>query len=124
MSQLFAIAAGGALGAVMRFLMTNGVHRLLGRDFPYGTLMVNILGSLLVGLLFAILVEKLAVSMIWRSAVLVGVIGGFTTFATFSFETLALIEAGNLSKAFLNIFFSVVLCLAATWIGLSWGRQL
>lgn len=122
--QLIAIAAGGALGAVLRFIMTNGVHRVLGRDFPYGTLAVNVLGSFIIGILFVLLVEKLALSVIWRSALMIGVIGGFTTFATFSIETLALIESGALTKAFANILFSVVLCLGATWIGISLGRQL
>lgn len=124
MLQLIAIAAGGALGAVMRFSMTHGVHRLVSRDFPYGTLAVNVLGSLLIGLLFVLFLEKWTVSVIWRSALMVGVIGGFTTFATFSIETLTLIESGALAKAFANILLSVVLCLGATWIGISLGRQL
>lgn len=124
MQQLLAIAAGGALGAVLRFGLSNGIHRVLGRDFPYGTLVVNVVGSLLMGFLFVMLVERIAVSIEWRSAVLVGLLGAFTTFSTFSFETLALFDAGVPLKALANILASVVLCLVATWLGIVLGRQL
>lgn len=122
--QLLAIAAGGALGAMLRFGVSNSVYRLLGRDFPYGTLVVNALGSLLMGLLFVLLVERIAVSTEWRSAILVGLLGAFTTFSTFSFETLALFNAGAPIKALVNIMVSVLLCLLATWLGMVLGRQI
>jgi len=122
--QLLAIAGGGALGAVFRFGISNGIYRLLGRDFPYGTLAVNVLGSLLMGVLFTLLVERMDVSAEWRAGVLVGLLGAFTTFSTFSFETLALFDAGAPLKALLNIIASVVLCLAATWFGMILGRQI
>ncbi len=124
MQQLLAIAGGGALGAVLRFGMSNSVYRLFGRDFPYGTMAVNILGSLLMGLLFVLLVERMVVSAEWRSGLLVGLLGAFTTFSTFSFETLALFDAGAPLKALLNIIASIVLCLAATWLGMVLGRQI
>ncbi|HAD30602.1 MAG TPA: fluoride efflux transporter CrcB [Methylophaga sp.] len=124
MLQLFAIAVGGAVGAIMRFAMSNGVYKLFGRDFPYGTLAVNVLGSLLIGVLFILLIEKLAVAAEWRAGLLVGLLGAFTTFSTFSLETFTLMENGAFLKAGLNVFLSVVLCLAATWLGISLGRQL
>ena len=124
MQQLLAIAGGGALGAIFRFGLSNSVHRLLGRDFPYGTLVVNTVGSLLMGLCFVLLVERMAVSEEWRSAILVGLLGAFTTFSTFSFETLALFNAGAPIKALVNIMMSVMLCLLATWLGMTLGRQL
>ncbi|PCH66059.1 MAG: fluoride efflux transporter CrcB [Gammaproteobacteria bacterium] len=124
MQQILAIAGGGALGAVLRFGMSNVVYRMLGRDFPYGTLAVNVLGSLLMGFLFVVLLERIVVSAEWRAALLVGLLGAFTTFSTFSFETLALFEGGEPVKAITNIALSVFLCLAATWLGLSLGRQL
>ena len=124
MQQLLAIAGGGALGAIFRFGVSNSVHRLLGRDFPYGTLVVNTVGSLLMGLCFVLLVERMAVSAEWRSALLVGLLGAFTTFYTFSFETLALFNAGAPIKALVNIMISVMLCLLATWLGMTLGRQL
>ena len=124
MQQLLAIAGGAALGAIFRFGVSNSVHRLLGRDFPYGTLVVNTVGSLLMGLCFVLLVERMAVSAEWRSALLVGLLGAFTTFSTFSFETLALFNAGAPIKALVNIMMSVMLCLLATWLGMTLGRQL
>ena len=124
MQQLLAIAGGGALGAILRFGVSNSIHRLLGRDFPYGTLVVNTVGSLLMGLCFPLLVERMAVSAEWRSALLVGLLGAFTTFSTFSFETLALFNAGAPIKALVNIMMSVMLCLLATWLGMTLGRQL
>jgi CrcB protein len=122
--QLLAIAGGGALGAVLRYGMSNGIYRLLGRDFPYGTMAVNILGSLLMGFLFVLFVERTMVSAEWRLGLLVGFLGAFTTFSTFSLETLALFDAGAPLKALLNIMASVVLCLVATWLGMIFGRQI
>jgi CrcB protein len=76
------------------------------------------------GLFFVILVERMAVSAEWRLAILVGLLGSFTTFSTFSIETLTLFDAGLPLKAVLNIVLSVVLCLTATWLGITIGRQL
>jgi CrcB protein len=122
--QLVAIAIGGAVGAVLRFLVSTSVHRVIGKDFPYGTLTVNVLGSLLMGFLFIMLVERQISSIELRSGILFGVLGAFTTFSSFSFETLALVESGELAKALINIFMSVTCCLLATWIGLGIGRQI
>ena len=124
MLQLLTIAGGGALGAILRFGMSAYVYRVLGRDFPYGTLAVNMVGSLVMGLLFILFVERGLVSAEWRSAIIIGFLGAFTTFSTFSIETLVLLESGELSKAALNVVLSVTLCLLATWFGLVIGRQL
>lgn len=124
MHQLVAIALGGSAGAIMRFLAANGIYAALGRDFPHGTLFVNVFGSLLMGFLTELLVHRLAVAVEYRAAILVGFLGAFTTFSTFAMETLTLFEQGNLLKAFLNIFLSVTLCLTACWVGVIWGRTL
>ena len=124
MQQLLAIAGGGALGAVLRFSMSSNIYRVFGREFPYGTLAVNVLGSLLMGLFFILIIERGTLSAEWRSVIMIGFLGAFTTFSTFSIETLALLESGELSRAVLNIFLSVVLCLGATWLGLVIGRQI
>lgn len=120
--QILAIAGGGALGALGRFWMSNAVYRLLGRDFPWGTLAVNTLGSFLMGLLFVLFVERFGIGTQVRAAVLVGFLGAFTTFSTFSFETLNLIEEGALGVAFLNMWLSLMVCLAACWGGVLVGR--
>ncbi len=124
MLQLIAIAGGGALGAILRFGMSSYIYRLLGRDFPYGTLAVNMVGSLIMGILFILFVERGLVSAEWRSAIIIGFLGAFTTFSTFSMETLMLVESGELSRAALNVVLSVTLCLFATWLGLVMGRQI
>jgi len=122
--QLLAIAGGGALGAVFRFGISSNIYRVFGRDFPYGTLTVNVLGSLLMGLFFTLIFERNVLSAEWRGVIMIGFLGAFTTFSTFSLETLSLLESGELTRAALNIFLSVALCLAATWLGLVIGRQL
>lgn len=120
--QLVAIAAGGAAGAVMRYLVSNGVYSWLGRGFPWGTLAVNVVGSLLMGLLFVLLTERLALGGQWRAFLLIGFLGAFTTFSTFSMETLNLIEGGEMVRALLNMVGSVVLCVAAAWGGVVLAR--
>jgi CrcB protein len=124
MIQILAIAAGGAIGAVLRYWASNGVYALLGREFPYGTMAVNILGSLLMGFLFVMLVDRMDVSAAWRAIFLIGFLGAFTTFSTFSIETLNLIEDGALLSAGLNMILSVALCVLAAWIGVNIGRNI
>jgi fluoride exporter len=123
LKQLLAIASGGALGALIRYWVSGGVYTLLGRGFPYGTLVVNVLGSLTMGFLYVLLLERAVASPEWRGALLVGFLGAFTTFSTFSIETLNLLEQAELFKAGLNIIVSVTACLLACWIGLILGRQ-
>jgi len=122
--QVLAIAVGGAAGAVLRFWMSSGIYALLGRGFPYGTLAVNILGSFLMGLMTILLLERMAVSAEWRAALLIGLLGAFTTFSTFSIETYNLITEGAVLKALLNMAASVVLCILAVWAGIIMGRQI
>lgn len=124
MVRVLAIAGGGAVGAVLRYWVSSGTHALLGRDFPYGTLVVNVLGSFAIGFLFVFFLERMTLSGEWRAGILVGVLGAFTTFSTFSIETLNLLEEGAHLKASLNMALSVTLCLAGAWFGLLLGRTL
>ena len=124
LNQLIMIAAGGAAGSLLRFMLSTGVHRVAGRDFPYGTLSVNIIGSLLMGMLYILLIERASVAVEWRALLLIGFLGAFTTFSTFSIETLNLLENGELIKAGTNVLLSVSLCLLAAWTGVILGRHL
>jgi fluoride exporter len=124
MRQLVLIACGGALGALLRFALSNGVAAVLGRAFPYGTLLVNVLGSLGIGMLYVLLTERVVGGADWRALLVVGLLGAFTTFSTFSLETLKLLELGLLGRAVANVGLNVVLCLGACWIGLVVMRQL
>jgi len=119
------IFIGAGLGGVLRFWISNGVYYLLGRQFPYGTLVVNTTGSFLMGVLFVLLVERFNGSgPQLRSLLLIGFLGGYTTFSSFSIETLNLFESGAWVGGFLNILLSVVLCLLFVWIGVLGARQL
>ena len=124
MTQTLAIAAGGAIGALLRYWTSTGVHAWLGRGFPYGTLFVNVLGSLLMGFLFVWLIDRMPAGPALRAFLLIGVLGAFTTFSTFSMETLNLMESGHFGKALLNVAASVVVCVAAAGAGVLAARQL
>ena len=121
--NMIAIMIGGAMGAAMRYLVSNGIYSLLGREFPYGTLFVNVLGSFLMGFLTVLLIEKGNIDPLIKAAILVGFLGAFTTFSTFSIDTLALINKGALSYAFLNMIASVIICVSAVWFGIFIAKQ-
>ena len=123
MNNLLAIAGAGAIGAVLRYLVASGVYEILGREFPYGTLIVNLIGSFLIGYLFVWFLDRSVASEAWRLAVLVGLLGSFTTFSSFSLETYNLVITGYYGRAAANIIFSVSLCLLGTWIGISLARH-
>lgn len=111
------------MGAVLRFLAGQGIQNWLGKEFPYGTLFVNVSGCFAIGILFVVIMERAALSAEWRTFLIVGVLGGYTTFSSFSLETISLLARGDLLKAGMNIVLSVVLCLAATGLGIAAVRQ-
>lgn len=119
-----AIAVGGAIGSVLRYWMSISVQGMLGRGFPYGTLAVNVLGCIAMGLLSSWLATRLDLPLAVRLGLLTGVLGGFTTFSAFSLETLTLLESGAVGRAMAYVGLSLVLCVAGAWGGAILGRQL
>ncbi len=117
MTQLLIVGAGGAFGAIGRYWLSIWVYSLTGRAFPWGTLAVNLLGSLLMGFLSVWLLERMTLSTEMRALLMVGFLGSFTTFSTFSLETLVLLEEGAVARAGINIVSSVIICIFAAWMG-------
>ncbi len=125
-SHLFnylAIALGGAIGACLRFALSDWMLHLFGRAFPFGTLLVNILGSFVIGLLYGLLITEQIAPNPWRIFVGIGVLGAFTTFSTFSMDTVLLLQQGDWFKAVANVVLNVVLCLTLAWLGLKLGSM-
>ena len=113
------IALGSALGGAARYGCAGLAARWLGATFPWGTLLVNVSGSLLIGLLAALMAPdgRLLAAPDVRAFLMIGILGGFTTFSSFSLETLNLMRDGEWLFAFANVLLSVVLCLVAVWLG-------
>ena len=113
------VALGGALGSMARFGMANAVAALTGPAFPWGTLGINIIGSFVIGWFFAVTGPggRFDVAPDARIFVMVGICGGFTTFSSFSLQTLQLIQDGQMARAGSYILGSVVLCLLFVWFG-------
>ncbi|MES0371816.1 MAG: fluoride efflux transporter CrcB [Mariprofundaceae bacterium] len=122
--QLAAVAIGGASGAVLRYLMAGAVQRFAGGAFPWGTFAVNALGSFLLGFLFVWLIERSTASELVRLALTVGMLGAFTTFSTYSLESIRLLQEGAYGLAAGNVIGQVVVCLLLTWLGIQCARML
>lgn len=121
MSVLLAIAAGGALGALLRYGLSGLVQKLAGGAFPWGTLTVNVAGSLAIGICWE-LFNRVPASPALRGFVVVGLLGAFTTFSTFSLETVVLARVHDVRMALLNVATSNVICITAAFVGLAVAR--
>ena len=119
-----AVALGGALGALSRYWLSGSIERFNGSHFPAGTLVVNVLGSFLIGITFVVLLEKLALADQWRPLLMIGFLGAMTTFSTFSLEALLLFQQGHYNTALLYVLSSVILCLFAALAGMQLTRLL
>lgn len=122
--KILAIAVAGMCGALARYYLSGWVSSLNGSSFPYGTLVVNLIGSFLITFSMVLLVDKLAVDPLWRVTLTVGFLGSFTTFATFELETLRLIQSGLNWLALGNIVGSVFLGLGAAFLGYAVAKTL
>lgn len=117
------VGLGGFVGSSMRFVVSGWVHRLPGTSaFPYGTLVVNVVGCLLLGFLGGWAEHRQVLTPPTRLFLMIGVLGGFTTFSTFAYETLAFAHGADVARALANIGLQVVLGLAAAWFGFSVAR--
>lgn len=122
--HLLVIGLGGFAGAIARYAVDGWVSTLVRGSFPWGTLVVNVSGSLLIGLLFALLVERAALAAELRGPLMIGFLGAYTTFSTLALESWRMIEDGALIAATVNLVGSVVIGLIAVVIGISLGRAL
>ena len=124
MGITIAVALGGALGSVLRYLVSKFVQTKVGIDFPVGTFIVNLMGAFLIGLAFSYLVERLTLSPEVRAFLITGFLGGLTTFSTFSYESLNLILNGEGLKFILYTFGTILLGILMTLAGYNLGRVL
>ena len=122
----FWVAVGAALGGVARYGLSGLIARGFGETFPWGTLIVNVVGSFLIGVIAVVTGPdgRLLVGTAARQFMMVGVLGGFTTFSSFSLQTLTLIQDGEWLYAVGNVFSSVLFCLAAVWLGAVAGNAI
>jgi CrcB protein len=124
MQETLAIALGGAMGSLSRYWFGNLITHFAGAHFPYATLLVNVLGSLLMGVFYVLMIEKTHLSALWRSVTIIGFLGAFTTFSTFSLQAFALFEESRFIAALVYILTSVLVCILAAALGVFATRQL
>ncbi|MDP1676544.1 MAG: fluoride efflux transporter CrcB [Bacteroidota bacterium] len=122
MEKLVFIGLGGFLGSIARYGLTSLVQTKTESLFPYGTMLVNILGCFIIGLLMTLFQERIVVSQNVRFFLIIGILGGFTTFSSFSYDTFAMMKSGNFFGAGLNTGVSLFGCLIATWAGFYAGE--
>ncbi|MFQ5628762.1 MAG: fluoride efflux transporter CrcB [bacterium] len=119
MIKLFLIGAGGFFGAVFRYLLSGAVHQIIPAraGFPYGTVVVNIFGCLLIGLFSGLTETRQLFTPEARLVIFIGLLGGFTTFSTFGYESFSMMRDGELAAFLVNVFFHLFFGLAAVWLG-------
>lgn len=118
MQNVLSIAGFGALGCLARFFLSGWVYSWMGRNFPYGTFAVNIIGAFFIGFVMEFSLASTLISQNLRIGLTIGFMGGLTTFSTFSYETFRLLEEGQFMVALTNALLSVVVCLLFTWLGI------
>ncbi|GAB3307740.1 fluoride efflux transporter FluC [Haliea atlantica] len=125
LNTLSLVALGGAMGSALRYLVVYAAARCWPQaQLPWGTLLVNLLGSIAIGLLYVLLVERHGGSPAWRALLMTGLLGGFTTFSTFALESASLWEAGSLATALAYMLASLVSCVLGVVLALALGRTL
>ena len=122
MERFVWICLGGAVGTGLRYLTGGVAARWLGADFPYGTLIVNVVGSFLIGLIQQVGTTSLLIPETTRLFLTVGIMGGLTTYSSFSYETLRLAQIGAWGQAWVNVLVTTVLCVGVCFLGIAVGR--
>src|SRR3990167_2855715 len=122
--EIIVVALGGAFGSVARLLLSRAVQMLLPYEgLPWGIICVNVLGCFLIGILYSLFQFHSLESPVWRAGLIIGVLGGFTTFSSFSLDTVVLLQKGLMFAAFSNVMISLVYCLSATILGIWIARS-
>lgn len=122
MLEVIIVTIGGGFGSAARYLVSTWAAARFGAEFPYGTLIVNIVGCFIIGAFVTMTTERLIISPYWRLFVTVGIVGGFTTFSSFSYETMHLLQETDVLRAFYNVGLNVIVGFSATWLGIGLAR--
>ena len=122
MESRWFVAVGGGVGSVARYLASLWAAERFGADFPYGTLLVNVVGCYIIGLFMILATEKYLLPTHWRLLIASGFLGGLTTFSSFSYETLKLVQEGAWPSATVNLAANLITGLLATWLGVVTAR--
>ena len=122
MERFLFICLGGAIGTGLRYVTSGLAARWLGAEFPYGTLIVNVVGSFLIGLIQQIGTTTVLVPETTRLFLTVGIMGGLTTYSAFSYETVRLVQLGAWGQAWINVLLTTALCLGVCFLGIAAGR--
>lgn len=124
MKETMVVFLGGGIGAAVRYWLQGSIYRFMGTSFPYGTLLVNVLGCFAIGFLMAVFEERFVVQPVLRIFLTIGILGGFTTFSSFSLETINLLREGDYLSGSANVVYTILNCLGATWLGSVIGKLL
>jgi len=122
MLKVMMVAVGGSIGATTRYLVSTWAADKFGTNFPYGTLIVNVVGCFIIGAFMTLATERMIVSPYWRLLITVGFVGGLTTFSSYSYETLKLLQEADIMMAMSNLLANLILGFFATWLGMSAAR--